>query len=516
MTFLEKLHARMEACRICKRLPLIFVLISMFSFFFWIPKEHLGYLHDSVYYIAGAESIAQGNGYRCIFWEGEPPISLYPPLQSFYLSLFWRLDPNYFSNPPVLYIAISLQWIVFIVLFYLILVEFGIPRWGAALTSIVTGFNLTWYCIRLFQYADILGAIWGIIAMLIAIRINSDNINKGSLLLGLTFALMYLTRTSSIAFIAGAFFILLYYGVKTQKYLHLLYFSVPIISAIIIWMLFPKGLSNYGSFFVEEYKRMIDEGKLITHYCNNVLIFISGSWFFDNIIYIFNRDNNPISWLNNAFDKDILYIAKICILLSLWIFSIAGLYKLRNSKLKLFILPAALYIAMHIIWPWEFSYRYFLILTPIICAGFYGYLNCLRKDFRNIVLITALSLLLINLPLNIIYCHEFYRGFNLPTYRLPLDYKIRSVAEWINSNVKPDEKIACSLNSFIYNLYKLSGRKFVPMKSEIDRGSIFENFKADYYICTTKGKYKDNINTNIMKEVFRGIGGEIKIYKSKK
>src|SRR5437762_2035892 len=50
---------------------------------------------DTSIYFSGAQSLAEGRGYKLLAYANEPPITLYPPAQAAYLSLLWRINPNF-------------------------------------------------------------------------------------------------------------------------------------------------------------------------------------------------------------------------------------------------------------------------------------------------------------------------------------------------------------------------------------------------------------------------------------
>src|SRR5207237_997367 len=72
-------------------------LIGVGVFYWSIRPEVVLHRGDTVYYLAGAQSLAQGTGYRIPLYEDVPAIGLYPPLQSLFLSFFWSSGtlPNF-------------------------------------------------------------------------------------------------------------------------------------------------------------------------------------------------------------------------------------------------------------------------------------------------------------------------------------------------------------------------------------------------------------------------------------
>jgi hypothetical protein len=57
---------------------------------------------DSLVYLVGAKSLAEGHGYRLLNLPGAPSLRMYPPAFPAMLSVLWRLSPDYPSNLPLL------------------------------------------------------------------------------------------------------------------------------------------------------------------------------------------------------------------------------------------------------------------------------------------------------------------------------------------------------------------------------------------------------------------------------
>jgi hypothetical protein len=57
---------------------------------------------DSLVYLIGAKSLAEGHGYRLLNLPGAPPLRTFPPAFPAALSILWRLWPAYPANLPLL------------------------------------------------------------------------------------------------------------------------------------------------------------------------------------------------------------------------------------------------------------------------------------------------------------------------------------------------------------------------------------------------------------------------------
>ena len=78
----------------------LFLTTALFASLRITPRVCGGY-HDDGIYVASAQSIAEGHGYRLIDLPGSPPQTKYPFLYPAILALMWRLSPEFPANIAV-------------------------------------------------------------------------------------------------------------------------------------------------------------------------------------------------------------------------------------------------------------------------------------------------------------------------------------------------------------------------------------------------------------------------------
>src|SRR5947209_4846749 len=123
------------------RLILLAVLLVLAGFYVRYQPIKLAHYTDPLIYLSGAESLAEGNGYRYATHAGTPRITVHPPLQSAYLSLFWRWYSDFPANIPLLYAAMVLSAFATFILFYRFCRKNGIPGVVAGLLILSWGLS---------------------------------------------------------------------------------------------------------------------------------------------------------------------------------------------------------------------------------------------------------------------------------------------------------------------------------------------------------------------------------------
>lgn len=121
------------------------VLLCVIAAYQWRHRWHdFAFTSDAGAYLAGARSLAAGEGYRFSAHEGQPKIGLYPPLQSLLLAPAYRWGPAFPENVPWLHaIMIGLGLVTLAVAFVFLRTE-GIPRIPTALFVLLWGISAQW------------------------------------------------------------------------------------------------------------------------------------------------------------------------------------------------------------------------------------------------------------------------------------------------------------------------------------------------------------------------------------
>lgn len=227
----------------------------------WLtPPTHTAHL-DGASYLAGAESIGTGRGYRMISAIGAPPITTYPPLHSALLSWVWRIQPEYPANLEWLHASMLVVGLLALVLVYFEWIRRGVPPWLAAVTGVVLGWSGCWQMLTTFYMAE------PIFLVLVAAmagwwwrRPDDSGLDwraaRWWLGLGFLAALMYLTRSAAAGIIAGILVAGVWSG-GLRRGRNLAGFALPLGAAVALWALQPKSAQGgYLAYLVSRWEEL--------------------------------------------------------------------------------------------------------------------------------------------------------------------------------------------------------------------------------------------------------------------
>lgn len=224
-------------------------------------------IHNSHYdggsYLTGAQSLAEGRGYRLVTAIGHPPMPTYPPLQSALLAIPWRLDPHYPSNLGLLRGTMHVVSALALALLFLEWVRKGLPPWLAALGGLAVGSSALWQTLTGFCMAEPLFMLLvGIATAWLhihagALEPGTDRIHTRHWLgLGLIAAAMYLARSAAVGVIAGIVFSGIIGG-PFRRIPALLAFLLPVAATVAAWSLHPKSPNaGYGAYFASRWEEL--------------------------------------------------------------------------------------------------------------------------------------------------------------------------------------------------------------------------------------------------------------------
>ncbi len=227
----------------------------------WVtPPLHSAQL-DGASYLAGAESIGTGRGYRMVSAIGAPPITTYPPLHSALLSWVWRVQPEYPANLGLLHAWMQAIGIGGLLLVYFEWIRRGLPPWLAGLTGWVLGWSGCWQMVTVFCMAEPLFLLLvGAMAGWYWRRPNDADPGwraaRWWLGLGCLAALMYLAR-SAAAGIIGGILVAGVWGGGLRRGRNLAGFVLPVGAAVALWAIQPKSpQGGYLAYLVSRWEEL--------------------------------------------------------------------------------------------------------------------------------------------------------------------------------------------------------------------------------------------------------------------
>jgi len=238
-------------------LILLAVLLTLAGFYLRYQPIRLAHYTDPLVYLSGAESLAEGNGYRFVAHAGTPRITVHPPLQSAYLSLFWRLNPNFPANIPWLYAAMVLTVFATFILFYRFCRKNRMPGLVAGLLILSWGLSLNFGGLIFSFMSDVtFGLLWMILG---AFWLESQDLDSARhwLITGVIVMLMYLTRTAALAVIVTFAGVAAWRAWSRAQIKLIVAYLLPVVTAIVLWNLWKAGSPSYGDYIKV---RMAEQG----------------------------------------------------------------------------------------------------------------------------------------------------------------------------------------------------------------------------------------------------------------
>lgn len=260
----------------------------------------LAFQYDTNLYLAGAESFAQGHGYHLTNFAGEPPIGLYPPLHSFFLSQFWStalpLEGNLqrLSSGMLLLDGTALGVMLWLML------RLRAPLLLATLVTLALGLNPAWFtCVSYFM-SDLgfVALCFGTVAIWVGGNPNAPT--SRWLWTGIGLGLANLTRTAALPIIViTAMWVL--WRVRRIGWLACGAFFLPVVAGVLLSKTFTAGGVSYGDNFRAWWPHMEQWHGYWQVMVSNLVDVLSGQYFwrtwwhpFTLVLYWF-RARNPLA-----------------------------------------------------------------------------------------------------------------------------------------------------------------------------------------------------------------------------
>jgi hypothetical protein len=318
---------------------------------------------DTGIYLSGAQSLAEGRGYKYVAYAGEPRITLYPPGQSLWLSLFWRMKPEFPENIPFLYCGMILLALGVIGVLCAYWWRERMPWPGIGLLILAWSFSSLW-CWQLGTFfSDVLfGLLWLGIAWC---WVGAENWDEGRrwLVTGGLVAVMYLTRTAALAPL-GALAAVVGWRVLHGRGQPALAYLVPPLAALVLWKLFTAGHVTYGETFKS---RVVEEGGWggMVVYCGKLFIdYASGACFlgglFPSLMELPSIRGLPAAGMS---------VLTALLMLCGWAFmalSIGGWWRSRTVADRLLGVMVFAFLAELVAWPFDIGSRCVFAVLPFV------------------------------------------------------------------------------------------------------------------------------------------------------
>ena len=445
-------------------LVLLFVVAAFHLAF--QPKNVL-HSTDSMFYLTGAKSLAEGNGYRMVLYEGEPRIGLYPPLQSAYLSLFWRMNGNFPENLPLLNGAMLLLLLALVTLFAVALLKFEFPLWAATIIPLCFAIQPDTFGLITGCYSDLLFAL---LATILALLWMGDRPSMVPLRWGATgmlLGLMFLTRTAAAPFLLGAILASCAYALHRKTWKPFVWCIVPMAAAVTFWIAFPKETAAYTAYFqigdLESgrsglWDYALSCGQRAVSYGSSHLVdcFMAGLPGLLAAIVPGSRIWRSISV------GGVSLLAALAILIC-----VIGYAKHPSRSVRVIGGILVLYCIQLIFWPFDLGTRGLAPLLPLICFGFYHGLAHLPEVVRRSTVRCFSYAVVLGMMVSVLAI--FSDADKGPNPLRPQE--IADLSQWANHHIPAGSHVAVSADWFksdfpMMHFVMLSGRKVIPTKGE--------------------------------------------------
>jgi hypothetical protein len=439
-------------------LPLWFALAILLVFHLRFVPTHLVHYTDPVIYLAGAESIAEGQGYRFITHAGMPRIGCQPPLNSAYLALFWKLNPQFPENVGLLYGGLFLLVGATFALFYRYCLKNGVPPVAAAALILAWGLSAQWGTLLWGFMSDIL---FGALILALANywwEVKDVLSPRRWLVTGSLVALMYLTRTAATAFVGVLALVVLILSWKCRTAKPALAFLTPILPAIGLWKWWAAGTPGYGDYIRF---RITEEGSLAAVFKYNfdsALDYLSGlgfvRCFFGSMLDLPSHPaifRTTLSPMLTAFMMIFCWVFTVC-----WV---VGFWRTRSKQQLIVGCLVGAYLLQLCIYPANLSERALYAVLPLILIWAWKGFALALERWPRMQLLRPVTLVLAS----------FCIVANAVAFGRSADYlngsgrceELVEIGQWLRTNSPPETLVAATISEPTMHFYKFADRRVV-------------------------------------------------------
>jgi hypothetical protein len=469
-------------------LLLLSALFILSVFYIRNAPTQLAHYTDPVIYLAGAQSIAEGNGYRFATHVGTPKIGCHPPLQSSYLALFWRMRPKFPDNIALLYGAMVLLVLAGFTLFFWYAVTNGVRPIVAALLALAWGTSIPWCALVYSFMSDVLFILLATALVIFWSKKADANAWRTWLITGALVALMYLTRTAAMV-VAGilAVAVLVRSFKLRQAGLALAYFAT-VVPAVVLWKLWGRGTPNYSDYIQFRLEAQGGLRGAIQEILSSTLSYLSGLDLNHGLFPGFmDLPSNP------AIIKTVWSpILTAAVMLLCWGFiglAAAGWWRSRTSaRERVLGFIAVAYLAQLCVYPAHIGERAVYVLVPLVvvwaCRGTALLpVRVVQSTVWRFGIVVFLALAAVT---NVTSCARFMAYLN----ECSQPQELKQAGEWLRANSPPDAIVAATLSEPTAHFYNYSGRRVVEnffhqhpdFKFSVAKHSIQPVPHADYIL----------------------------------
>ncbi len=441
------------------------------ALFLILPRE-LPSVNDVNSYVGGAAALSAGHGYRFEYYVNLPPIRMYPPGYSSWLSLFWKNGQSISTNSYRLEIANWLAAGAALVGLACCLFISELPTWlgWALLTAFGTSVFFTQLTFALMSDVLFTAGTCGL-ALLVA-TYDSERSDRqlaawwfcASLLIGS----LCLLRVAALAFAAGlgAFGL---WNRDLRRLSRLACFVVPV--SLALWLLRATTLPAYATSLGASPFRGL------TFYAlrSTAIAILYGSqrWLVTVFLSVPDR-----ALYSHAFQQHSALAEILAFVLGLAAFAVPIFVGIRRGprqqkdRIALFLLGA--YILELILWSQYDGARLGMPIIPFV-------LTFLARGLPSkAARLAFLTVLAVNIPGNAWLSYKIIRSQEKEFVQTLSE--LREAASWINASAGTTSRVAAGRDVPLPHLYEYLGRRMLA-NADVDVDPAAQgNIRAEYIV----------------------------------
>ncbi len=438
--------------------PLWLALAVLLVFHLRFVPTQLAHYTDPLIYLAGAESIAEGHGYRFITHAGTPHIGCQPPLNSAYLALFWKLNPQFPENVGLLYGGLFLLVAATFILFYRYAVKNGMPPVVAAALILAWGLSAQWGTLLWGFMSDIL---FGALALGLANywwEAKDAMSVRRWLVTGIFLALMYLTRTAATPFLGVVALIVGVLSWKHRTVKPALACLLPIIAAVLLWKWWAADAPSYIDYIKF---RVGEQGGWVAVFKYNfdsTLDYLSGLGFVRCVFSpMLDLPSNP-SISNTALSPALTALLMIFCwaFTALWVF---GFWRARTKQQVVVGCLVGAYLLQLCVYPANLSERALYAVLPFVLIWAWKGMSVALERWPRLRWVRPALLVMVSACVvgnSFAFAHSG-NYLNVCSRR----NELVEIGAWLRTNSPPDTLVAATLMEPTMHFYKYSERRVV-------------------------------------------------------
>ncbi len=398
---------------------------------------------DSFVYISGAKSLAEGNGYRMEWHEGRPPIGLYPPGNSWWLSLFWPKGAGLDVVLPRLSFSMAIIGAMTNAVILAFLFRGGIPLWLAVSITMVWSVSPLWVQWLHFFMSDPAFLLFVMAGMALFV----GHIQRPTLIrwtgLGILLALSLAWRSAAMGLIIGVGVVLMVSRASLLTWIAALGPAVAALATRSSW----AGTGGAG--YLENYTLFVrDYGGLRGLFLGKVdelLSWFSGRYFFEGVFPLISRtsaflerEHPSLAWIASL----LMGICFVALLVLAWVgWKAVGVGR-RGIAAVLVVYSLSVFAAPNQGWyVHRYLYPVWILLLLAFAHGFlirFPSVNVPGTWQRRSIVLVLLVLAAVNAWGSVRVC----RTWNQPSWVEDL----RRVAERLKSEPVNGPRVALDIN----------------------------------------------------------------------